>query len=39
VQPFVREADGSGILEELLKNSERNLAKSKVEIVSKPDYN
>ena len=36
---FVREADDSGILEELLKNSERNQAKSKAEIADKPAYN
>ena len=36
---FVREADDSGIFEELLKNSERNLAKSKPEKVYKPAYN
>ena len=36
---FVREADDSGIFDELVKNSERNLAKSKAEIVCKPAYN
>ena len=36
---FVREVDDSGILEELLKYSERNLAKSKTEIVYKPANN
>ena len=36
---FVREADGSGILEELLKNSEKNPAKSKAEIAYKLAYN
>ena len=35
---FVKEADDIGILEELLKNSERNPAKSKDEIVYKPTY-
>ena len=35
---FVRDGDDSGILEELLKNSKINQAKSKVEIVS-PTYN
>ena len=32
------QADDSGILEELLKNSERNQAKSKAGIVDKPAY-
>ena len=36
---FVRESDDSGIFEELLKNSERNPAKSKAEIVHKLAYN
>ena len=36
---FVREADDSGIFEEFLKNSERNLAKSKPEIAYEPAYN
>ena len=36
---FVREPDDSTILEDLLKNSERNLTKSKAEIVYKPAYN
>ena len=34
----VREADDSGIVEDLLKNSERNPSKSKTEIVYKPAY-
>ena len=36
---FVREADDSAILEELLNNSESNPAKSKAETVYKPAYN
>jgi hypothetical protein len=36
---FVREGDDSGVLEELLKNSERNPAKSKGQIVYKWAYN
>ena len=36
---FVREADDSCILDELLKNSKRNLEKSKAEIAYKPAYN
>jgi hypothetical protein len=36
---FFREADHSGILEELLKNSERNPAKSNAEIDYKPAHN
>ena len=35
---FVREADDSSILEELLKNSERNPAKSKAKIFYKTAY-
>ena len=35
---FVREAGGRGILEDLLKNSERNLTKLKAEMVYKPAY-
>jgi hypothetical protein len=33
VHHFVREADDSGILEELLKNSEKNLAKSEADFI------
>jgi hypothetical protein len=36
---FVREADDSGILEELIKYSESNPAKSKAEVFCKPAYN
>ena len=35
---FVREADDSDILEELLNNSESNPTKSKAETVYKPAY-
>ena len=36
---FFREADDSGIFEELLKNSERNTTRSKAGIVYKPADN
>ena len=36
---FVREADDSDSLEELLNNSESNPAKSKADTVYKPAYN
>ena len=36
---FAREADDSGIFEEFLKNSERNLAKPKPEIAYELAYN
>ena len=36
---FAREADGKGILEDLLKNSKRNLTKSQAEMVYKPACN
>ena len=35
---FVKKADDIGIFEKLLKNSERNPAKSKAEIVYKQTY-